>query len=90
MSKRIKSFLISLSSILVTALVAIMATPEWTSLVKDAYGWLSSVGVPASVIGVIGLLIAELWKAVLNKRIISKGSALVKTTRHETLRVDLY
>lgn len=65
--KRVKSFLISASSVLLTALVAVVLTPEWGTFIGDVYGWLGSAGVPASLIAVIGLVVAEIWKALINQ-----------------------
>lgn len=75
-TKRIKSFLISLSSVAFTALVAVTFTPEWAGLVSDAGNYLASIGVPASAIAVIGLFIAEVWKAILNARTIAKARGI--------------
>ncbi len=73
MKKRIKSFLITASSILGTAFLAVVMTPEWASFLtfaKDkAMGW----GIPAVVVALIGVLVSEVWKQILNKITINKA-----------------
>lgn len=76
MSKRIKSFLISAASLFGTAFIAVTFTPEWAGLVQDAGNYLVQIGVPASVVTVVGLLIAEGWKALLNARTIAKARGI--------------
>lgn len=66
MSKRIKSFFISLASFIIPAIGAIILTPEWAKLVSDLNNWIISLGIPASLTVVAGLLIAELWKNWIN------------------------
>lgn len=75
-TKRIKSFLISLASLLGTALIAVTFTPEWAGLVSDAGNYLVQLGVPASLVTVFGLLVAEAWKAFLNKRTIANAKGI--------------
>lgn len=91
MKKRIKSFLIGAVSILGTALVAVVLTPEWATLLQDAYAYLAQIGVPASVIAVLGLIVAEVWKAILNKRIASKsGYSSIASAKAGEDALDLY
>lgn len=73
MSKRIKSFLISAASVFVTALAVVVLTPEWATFVQDVYGWVTEAGLPASLVAVVGLIVAEVWKSILNKRAASKA-----------------
>ena len=58
-----------------TALITATFTPEWAGLVSDAGNYLVQLGVPASLVTVIGLVVAEAWKAFLNKRTIAKENA---------------
>lgn len=88
--KRVKSFMISFASVLLTAMIAVVLTPEWGTFVSDVYGWLGSAGVPASLIAVIGLVVAELWKGLINRHKINqyKGGGLAGVSRDRSL--DLY
>jgi len=72
MMKRFKSFLISATSLVITALAVVIFTPEWATFVQDLYGWLSHAGIPASVVAIVGLLVAEIWKSILNQRMIER------------------
>lgn len=73
MNKRIKSFLITASSIVGTAFLAVVFTPEWASFLhfanEKALGW----GVPAVVVALVGVLVSEIWKQILNKITISNA-----------------
>lgn len=91
MMKRFKSFLITATSIVATALAAVVLTPEWATFVQDLYGWLSHAGIPASVVVIGGLLVAEIWKSILNKKMVEKfrseyGSAATRSQSN----LDLY
>lgn len=93
MTKRIKSFLISAASILGTAMVAIVLTPEWATFVTDVYAWLGALGWPASIVAVVGLLVAELWKQYLNHRKMQayeKEYGTVGVYRAQRDKLDLY
>jgi hypothetical protein len=68
MSKRIKSFLITLGSLLIPIIVVVLSSPEWLTFSNDIKGYLSEHGLSTSLIAVIGLVISELWKAFLNSR----------------------
>lgn len=85
-TKRIKSFLISLSSVFATAFIAVVVTPQWAVFTGDVSNWLGQIGIPASLITVVGLLIAEAWKQYLNSRAINQASMLGSGTRG----LDLY
>lgn len=88
MSKRIKSFFITLGSLALTALISVVLTPQWATFIQDVNSFLVSHGAPVSLVVVIGLLIAEMWKAFLNKRMASQnGYALVSTAKRS---LDLY
>lgn len=90
MQKRIKSFLITVSSILGTALLAVVLTPEWATFVQFTNAKLSGWGIPAAVIALIGVLVSEVWKSILNKRMASKeGFSSVASARMSTAP-DLY
>jgi len=73
MKKRIKSFLITASSLLGTAFLAVVLTPEWASFLtfaKDkAIGW----GIPVVIVSLVGVIIAEVWKQILNNIAIKKA-----------------
>lgn len=89
MQKRVKSFLITASSLFFTAFVAVVLTPEWATFVTDVYVYLGQVGIPASIIAVLGLLVAEIWKAILNKRMANQeGFSSTVTASRQGL--DLY
>lgn len=80
-----------LSSMAVTAFFALVLTPEWAGLVTDLTAWLQHIGVPASVIAVVGVLISEIWKQVLNNRKLERvdmEEKMVGAARAEDL--DLY
>ena len=69
-SKRVKSFLISFLSLCATALVAIVATPEWNAYLVEVKSFATSqLGLSGALVAVIGLFISELWKNILNKKI---------------------
>lgn len=74
MNKRIKSFLITASSIFTTAFIAATFTPEWANFLLFANDKLLGLGVPAVVIGVLGVLVSEVWKQLLNNHTISKAT----------------
>jgi len=73
-SKRLKSFFITASSLLGTALLAIVLTPEFSNFLQLARETLASWGIPTVIIALIGVFISELWKAILNARTIAKQS----------------
>lgn len=56
-----------------TAFFAIVLTPEWAAFLQAAKDKLAEWGVPMVVLAVIGVFISELWKQILNYRIISKA-----------------
>ncbi len=89
-SKRIKSALITLGSLAMTAIVAVVVTPEWSKVVMDAGAYLAHLGVPASLIAVGGVMVAEIWKAYLNKRILDKASNQGIATGGMGVVKDLY
>lgn len=66
MSKRIKSFFITAVSLLGTAFVAVTATPAWSSFLNYAHDKALGMGIPAVVITLVGVLVSEIWKAILN------------------------
>lgn len=72
MSKRIKSFLITASSIFGTAFLALVVSPEWVNFVTFVNDKAHSLGVPEVVIALVGVLIAEIWKAILNARTMAR------------------
>lgn len=76
MSKRTKSFLITATSLLGTAVFAVTLTPEWVTFVTYANDKLLGFGIPAAIVGLLGVFISEVWKAILNKRTIAKAESL--------------
>lgn len=88
--KRIKSFLITASSILGTAFIALTITPEWANFVTFANDKLAALGVPAVVVALIGVLVSEVWKAILNARAISKAQAEGMAVGSSRVGIDLY
>lgn len=67
-SHRIKSFLIAFLSIAGSALVVTIASPEFGSAVTDFSTYLKAVGVPASLVTLLGLFISEVVRYILNRR----------------------
>lgn len=90
MNKRIKSFLITASSILGTAVLAVVLTPEWATFVQFANDKLAGWGIPAAVVALIGVLVSEIWKAILNKRMASKEGFSSVASARMSAAPDLY
>lgn len=92
MEKRIKSFLITASSIFMTAFATLIFTPEWADFVD----WLASAthnvaaghGVPTTLVIVIGLLVSEVWKQLVNMYILNKRG--VSVSSYSGINSDLY
>ena len=72
MSKRIKSFLITLISVL----GVVVMSPQFVDFSKFASDKLSDWGIPVAIIGVAGVLLSEIWKQILNWRILSRNDSL--------------
>lgn len=91
MLKRFKSLMISAASVLVTALAAVVITPEWATFIGDFYIWLGSAGIPGSLVVVAGLIVAEIWKAVLNANKVAqfRGDYGVAAAEYQE-NLDLY
>lgn len=70
--KRIKSFLITISSVLLTAFIALTLTSEWAELVLFVNDKLVGLGIPVVVISAIGVFVSEVWKQILNNRTIKQ------------------
>jgi hypothetical protein len=73
MSKRIKSFFITLSSLVGTALLTVVATPQWADFVTWANAKAAGYGIPLVVVALVGVVISEIWKAILNKHTLMKA-----------------
>lgn len=86
MEKRLKSGLITLVSILGTAFVAVSSSTQMHNFVIYVQDRAVNLGVPAVVIALIGVIVAEAWKAWLNSRTIAKASQFGSGTRG----LDLY
>jgi len=69
MKKRIKSFLITATSLLGTAFFAVVLTPEWATFLQFAKDKLADWGIPAVILGLIGVFLSEVWKEILNMKI---------------------
>lgn len=88
MNKRIKSYLIDAASIFGTAFIAITVTPEWANFVSFANEKLLGLGVPAVVVILVGKLISEIWKQILNNRILKEARNTASAINQVSL--DLY
>lgn len=74
MSKRIKSFLMTLGSIAATAFIGVVLTPEWGGFLTWIHEQAAAFGVPAAIVAVVGVFISELWKEFINRRKISDAA----------------
>lgn len=82
MSKRIKSALITLTSLF----AAVIITPQWAEFVTYVNGTLVHKGWSVAVIGLLTVIISEGWKAILNAQMIAKAREIGAGTS----TVDLY
>ena len=73
MNKRIKSYLIDAVSIFGTAFLAVTLTPEWANFTDFAHQTLVGLGVKEVVVVLLGKLISEIWKQILNEIAIRKA-----------------
>lgn len=71
--KRVKSFLITATSILGTAFFAVTFMPEWGAFLQLVHDKLASLGIPMAVLAVVGVFISEVWKQILNYRTLAKA-----------------
>lgn len=75
-SKRIKSFLISLVSVLGTAFATLIFTPQWADFISwlgvTGNNFAASHGIPTAIVLVVGFFIAEVWKQLINQYILNK------------------
>lgn len=93
MSKRIKSFLMTLASIAVASLGVIIFTPEFSNAVSwiahtsemTLLGW----GVPGVIVIVLGKFVDEVWRNLLNKHI-AKTNGYGKIGSAQGAGPDLY
>lgn len=77
MSKRIKSFFISLGSFAIASFTALIFTPQWADFITwvgttgeaTLLGW----GIPAVVVIVFGKFIDEIWRSIVNHYIANKS-----------------
>lgn len=88
-AKRIKSFFITLFSLVITAFIAVVATPEWSAFLVEVKAWAGSLGLSAASVAVIGVFVAEIWKNWLNKRM-AKAAGYNKVAAASNMGVDLY
>jgi hypothetical protein len=72
--KRIKSFLMTAVSLFVGAFVVVIVTPEGAAVLEYGRELLSAAGIPAVVVTFLGLLVAEIWKQVVNSYNIAKAA----------------
>jgi hypothetical protein len=82
MTKRIKSGLITLVSLF----AAVITTPQWADFVHFSNEKLASWGLPVAIIGLITVIISEVWKQILNARMIAESQKLGRGTA----TLDLY
>lgn len=76
MSKRLKSGLITLVSLF----GAIVVTPQWVDFTKFASDKLSDYGIPVAVIGLLTVVLSEIWKQIINWRILNNRGVTVGGT----------
>lgn len=67
-SKRVKSALMTLVSLFISALVVAVSRPEFFSLITDIETWAKAIGIPSSIVIFAGVVISEAWKAWVNSR----------------------
>lgn len=82
MSKRIKSALITLTSLVASVII----TPQWADFVTYVHDKLVLKGWHVAVIGLLMVVIDNAWKAILNARMIAKARELGQGTA----TLDLY
>lgn len=94
MSKRIKSFFISLASFALASFTALIFTPQWADFItwvgQTSEATLLGWGIPAVVIIVFGKFIDEIWRQILNKYIASREGYSKIATAARSASVDLY
>jgi len=73
MSKRIKSFLITAISVLGTAFLTLVGTPQWAEFVTWANDKAVNAGVPIVLVALGGVFISEVWKAILNRHTLKQA-----------------
>lgn len=66
MSKRIQSFLISAGTLFVGAFLVVVVTPEWGQFLVWLKASAANLGVPAAIIGVVGVFLGEIVRALIN------------------------
>lgn len=93
MDKRIKSFLITAVSIFGTAFTTLIFTPQWSDFVNwlgvTSSTYASAHHIPTAIVLVVGVLVAEIWKQILNSYIIRQAGFRSVTAAREQ-NVDLY
>ena len=83
MSKRLKSGLITLSSII----IAVVSTPAWADFVQFANTKLLGWGIPAVVTALLAVAVNEVWRHLINQNILKNQIGKVSGLK---VRSDLY
>ncbi len=77
-NKRVKSFFINLGSYIGTALLALVASPLFPQLVdfisRNVNNQAAKWGIPAIFVAVVSFIVSEVWKKILNNRIIAENN----------------
>lgn len=87
MSKRLKSGLITLGSII----IAVVSTPAWADFVQFANTKLLGWGIPAVVTTLLAVLINEIWRYLINQSILKgEDTKMGIKSASRGIRTDLY
>lgn len=70
----------------VSLFASVITTSQWADFVQYSNGKLVAWGVPLAIIGLVTVIISELWKQVLNAKMIAEAQAVGKGTAE----LDLY
>lgn len=77
MSKRIKDFFITLGGIALASFTTVIFTPQWADFVnwsaQTFNSYLVGHGAPITLVVVVGLFLAGVWKHILNTFIIKNA-----------------
>lgn len=82
MTKRIKSGLITLVSLF----AVVVTTPQWADFVHFSNDKFASWGIPTAIVGLVTVFVSELWKHILNMKMIAKAREIGQGTN----TLDLY
>ena len=73
MKKRLKSFAITFTSLFITVFASVALSPEWKTFLAYANSKLTEMGLSPVVVALMGVIVSEVWKQVLNNRTIEKA-----------------